>query len=30
MHMLFPTDELETLLQNPVKAVENGKKNGEN
>jgi hypothetical protein len=30
MHMLFPTDELETLLQNPVKAVENGKKSGEN
>lgn len=30
MHMLFPTDELETLLQNPVKAVENGKKKGEN
>ncbi|MET7330814.1 hypothetical protein [Nonomuraea sp. NPDC005650] len=30
MHMLFPTDELETLLHNPVKAVENGKKKGEN
>jgi len=30
MHMLFPTDELETLLQNQVKEVENAKKNGEN
>jgi hypothetical protein len=29
MRMLFPTDELETLLRNRVKAVEDGKKNGE-
>ncbi|WP_159053381.1 TRADD-N-associated membrane domain-containing protein [Streptomyces regalis] len=29
MHMLFPTDELETLLKNRVKAVENGKKKRE-
>jgi hypothetical protein len=29
MHLLFPTNELETLLQNPVKTVENSKKNGE-
>lgn len=27
MHMLFPTDELKTLLQNQMKVVENGKKN---
>jgi hypothetical protein len=29
MHMLFPADELETLLQNPVNTVENGKTNRE-